>query len=278
MATVVFTLEGKPLTIQCLKTEKMKDICNRFSLKIDKSINSLLFLYGGAQVNYEFTFNEQANSIDKKKNQMMILVYEQKEEDGLKCPNCGKPINLDLLNKIINNNQNDMLKELKIQLENIINLNDMIKIKNQIKIVKFALDNVIIESEQNINDIKNSINNNNNKKENENQKISYLMKKLEMKDNEIKALKSNNSVYLNPGEVLMPVIFTSADGRFYYSLICKNTDKFNIIENKLYEIYPEYLETVNSFLCKGNLINKAKTFQQNKINYSDIILLLPQEI
>ena len=53
MASVIFTFEGVPLTIQCSKEEKMKDICNKYLSKINKSINSLYFLYGGNQVNME---------------------------------------------------------------------------------------------------------------------------------------------------------------------------------------------------------------------------------
>ena len=44
----------------------MSDICNKFVSKIDKKINSLLFLYNGKdQINYELTFYEHANSLDK---------------------------------------------------------------------------------------------------------------------------------------------------------------------------------------------------------------------
>ena len=66
MATVVFIFERESMPIQCLKTEKMKDICTKFSFRIMESINSLLFLYNGDKVKYELTFNEQANSFDKK--------------------------------------------------------------------------------------------------------------------------------------------------------------------------------------------------------------------
>ena len=53
----------------------------------------------------------------------------------------------------------------------------------------------------------------------------------------------------------------------------KNTDKFHIIEEKLYEKYPEYIENENYFTVNGIRINKYKTFEQNNIKYSDIILL-----
>ncbi len=86
MATVIFTYEGIPIKVQCLKEDKMKDICNKFAVKADININSLLFMYGGNKINYELTFKKQANSIDNKCNQMNVLVF-QDESDGLKCKN-----------------------------------------------------------------------------------------------------------------------------------------------------------------------------------------------
>ncbi len=38
-AKVIFNFEGIDVTIQCLTNEKMKDICQRYSNKIDKNIN-----------------------------------------------------------------------------------------------------------------------------------------------------------------------------------------------------------------------------------------------
>ena len=51
---------------------------------------------------------------------------------------------------------------------------------------------------------------------------------------------SRYSIELNEDEKLINVIFTSINEDIYFPVICKNTDKFNIIENKFYENYPEY--------------------------------------
>ena len=74
MAKVIFTYNGYETIIQCLKEDKMRDICNKYASKINLNINSLLFIYGGNQINLEFTFEDQANSFDKERNQMNILV------------------------------------------------------------------------------------------------------------------------------------------------------------------------------------------------------------
>ena len=71
----------------------------------------------------------------------------------------------------------------------------------------------------------------------------------------------------------IPVIFQSVDNKIHYAFICKMTDIFNNIENKLYQKYPEYRETENYFTLGGKKINKCKTFEENNVKYSDIILL-----
>ena len=51
MAEVKFTYEGLDIIIRCNKNQKMKDICTYLSKKINVNINSLIFLYGGIQLN-----------------------------------------------------------------------------------------------------------------------------------------------------------------------------------------------------------------------------------
>ena len=53
MAEVIFIYKGNKTTIQCLKEEKIKNICNKYISKIEKNISLLLFLYGGNQINFE---------------------------------------------------------------------------------------------------------------------------------------------------------------------------------------------------------------------------------
>ena len=78
-AKVIFSLDGDDLTIECSTDDKMRDICQKFASKIDKNIDSLIFLYGGVQVNFGLSFKEQANSLDN--NQMKVLVHKNKDEE-----------------------------------------------------------------------------------------------------------------------------------------------------------------------------------------------------
>ena len=52
----------------------MKDICQKYSIKIDKNLDSLLFLYEGNKINFDLTFKEQVNDKDKNNHEMKILV------------------------------------------------------------------------------------------------------------------------------------------------------------------------------------------------------------
>ena len=78
---------------------------------------------------------------------------------------------------------------------------------------------------------------------------------------------------LKKDEKMISVIFTSDDQTIHFSVICKNTEKFNRLEEKLYNDYPEYSETNNYFVVNGNRIQKFKTLDENNIRNSDIIIL-----
>ena len=101
-AKVIFNFEGIDATIQCLTNEKIKDICQRYTNKIGKSINELIFLYGGNQLNYNINFKEQANVIDRERNIMKILVYKKEPNENI-WPKCGGKIkiNTDKIDDII---------------------------------------------------------------------------------------------------------------------------------------------------------------------------------
>ena len=156
MSTVTFIFDSVQTVIQCLKDDKMKNICQKFVNKIQIDLNSLIFLYNGAMVNFELSFIEQANSLDKSNNKMTILVYRNNEE-GLNCPKCGERIKFDTKNidKLLefNNDINDTLEGLKGNIENIIN--DIINqksnnyIKNQLKNVNIVINNIISEIKKN---------------------------------------------------------------------------------------------------------------------------------
>ena len=223
MASVTFIYEGVQIKVQCSKEDKMKDICNKYISKLDMNINSLYFLYGGNKIDLELKFKEQANSMDNERNEMNILVYK-KEEEGLKCPKCGEIINIDIFENIIKDNNNDILKGLKIQIENIININDINIIKNQIKLIKIIIDNMIIENENKIRNIENIINNDNKKEKNIIKGIIEIDNKDVLLFNEYH-MKINEGidVYLNNEKINTNIIkYNNKKGKYEFKIIFNN--------------------------------------------------------
>ena len=105
-----------------------------------------------------------------------------------------------------------------------------------------------------------------------------LFENLIKKDKEIEELKIKISRFpfeLEEGEKLMSVIFKSTDQKINLSVICKNTDKFNKIEGKIYEKkeYFDYSILATFFTVKGRIVNKYQTLEENQILDNDIIIL-----
>ena len=106
MAEVTFNYESLPIKVQCNVNDKMKDIINRFLVKIKKKdLNTLYYLYNGSRINEELAFNEQANDYDKNRNKMNIVVtndVENKSENkkivsnDIICPECNENILIDI--------------------------------------------------------------------------------------------------------------------------------------------------------------------------------------
>ena len=57
MVEVVFNYEGIDTTIQCNLDDKMKDVIDKFLVKINGNEINLCFLYNGNRINKEITFN-----------------------------------------------------------------------------------------------------------------------------------------------------------------------------------------------------------------------------
>ena len=146
-AKVIFTYEGIDETIDCSKEDKMKDICQKYSSKIEVNLDSLLFLYGGKQLNFESSFEDQAN-------EMRIIVVKKGDEGNCSvCPNCGQKIqfNYEPIEKIILTNYDiiDNISGIKLLLENVIK-NSLVNVVNiQLKNVTTILNSINEDIEKN---------------------------------------------------------------------------------------------------------------------------------
>jgi len=64
---------------------------------------------------------------------------------------------------------------------------------------------------------------------------------------------------------IMVVNFKSTDGNVQYAIACSKKNIFAEIEEKLYQQYPEYRSTNNTFLANGTLVLRFKTIEENNI-------------
>ena len=114
MASVEFYYNGASTTIQCQENQTMEKICNAFITKSKIKENEINFFYdgkAGKDFNKKLTFIQMANSLDKARKKMSVLVYdiENKIEDKTKikskniiCPECKEDIKMNIRNYKIN--------------------------------------------------------------------------------------------------------------------------------------------------------------------------------
>ena len=103
---VIFDYYGIPTLIQCKKSDKMKNIIERYMKKteLDKTKDHY-YLYNGKKINIDLKYEETINEIDKKRKKMKILVIEESKEESsiiinenikelneIICPKCGENI------------------------------------------------------------------------------------------------------------------------------------------------------------------------------------------
>ena len=112
---IVLNYNGVNTTMQCRKDEKLKDIFKNFILKTSSEDKILIYMYNGNTIqNEELTFNEIANSEDKERNEMNILVVEGLDHPvphtrdhiikskNIICPECNEDIKIKIEDYVIN--------------------------------------------------------------------------------------------------------------------------------------------------------------------------------
>ena len=140
---------------------------------------------------------------------------------------------------------------------------------------------------------KNELNKRLNEEINKNIKLSIenekLRKKLENANIKIESLEKlkkkqiglnnddNQSEYLitslNPGDKLLAVNFVSMGNQDigHYNLICKNTDLFIKLEERLYKDFPKFKDYNTFFSVNGKGVKRFKSIGDNNIKNNDVI-------
>jgi len=110
---IEFIYQGNTIKIQATRNEYMKDIIKRYSIKISKDTNEVLFMYNGSKINEDLKLLEEINHKDE---DIKILVYNindknienkeiLKQSKDVICPECGEICLINIKDyKIILNN------------------------------------------------------------------------------------------------------------------------------------------------------------------------------
>ena len=95
MNKVDFIYNCHNIIIQCNEEDKMKDIIDKFCYKAKINKNNKYYLYNGQIINPELIFKKCANSLDRSRNYMNIIVIEEQDSNNsliksnfIICPEC----------------------------------------------------------------------------------------------------------------------------------------------------------------------------------------------
>ena len=112
------------------------------------------------------------------------------------------------------------------------------------------------------------------------EQIKLLKYQINKKNIEIQNYQLNNNykddigiTSIKPGEVVLAISFVSMGNQDigHYAVVCKNTDLFIRLEEKLYNEYPKFKNYETYFEVKAKRIKRFKTLDENKIKNGDII-------
>ena len=119
------------------------------------------------------------------------------------------------------------------------------------------------------------------------QKNRLLQEEINKKNFEIQKYKSDNNkdfdegiTSIRPGEKIISINFVSMGNQYIgnYALICKNTDLFVRLEERLYNDFPDFKNYETYFENKTKRIKRFKTLDENEIKNKDVISLFTVDI
>lgn len=121
MAKAEFLYNGDKIVIHCDVNDKLESIFQKFSIKIQKNVDELCFLYGGKFIDKNSTYIKLANSIDKERKIISIIVTDDEQKDNnseLLKENKELKEKLNEANKIIEEQKKE-IQELKYEITKI---------------------------------------------------------------------------------------------------------------------------------------------------------------
>ena len=101
--------------------------------------------------------------------------------------------------------------------------------------------------------------------------IKEIVQKIENENNGIEVIYPEGEI--NDNDNLMSLIFLSSDESLKYGIICKSSDIFNGVVNKIFEREPKFRENLYFFLCNGTRVNEYRSLKDNKIKDGNVVIL-----
>ena len=112
-------------------------------------------------------------------------------------------------------------------------------------------------------------------------KVKFLEKNIIEKNIEIQKYKTENYIKsdddsiksIHPGEKIIGVNFVSMGTQDigHYNIVCKNTDIFIRLEEKLFNDFPQFKDCETYFTVKTKRIKRYKTLDENNIQNNDVV-------
>ena len=244
--------------MQCSTEDKMKDICQKFPTKVQKNISSLIFLYERSQIDFNLKVSEQANSLDKERKEMKILVFTD-VANGFQCPKCGERIklNTEKIDNIISSiiNIKDTLGGAKLLIENII---------------KNSIENSVNMQLKSVNLILNSINEDIQKT---NEKLKNLLNENEININKFKNINIiKGELYIKQEEINNKIALFNTDMNDGIDVFLNNK-KINMIKYNNKWIIDYHFKDYGKYSFEININNKITNLNKFFEDCSNIISL-----
>ena len=180
----------------------------------------------------------------------------------------------------VSNNSNN-------QINNDMNyINEINNLKYQLNEEKKKNDKLYNEN-TNLKNIITKLNNEINRLKQYEHKNKLLQEEINKQNIEIQKYKSDNNknfdegiTSVKPGEKIISINFVSMGSQDigHYSLICKNTELFVRLEERLYDDFPQFKNYETYFEKNTKRIKRFKTLDENEIKNKDVITIFTVDI
>jgi len=259
-------------------TKHLKEYSSSNLLDNHKIYNRLLFDQNIKEKDKDNDMNnlriEKSETLSSDKIDFSLIFFFKKELKFFRSlTKFFKNYNLNIIDyKTIYEKKNKELKEkisiLKLDLEKEKEIKNELNLKiKELEILIKDKEKEISEEKLQINDLINKINDIKNTSNS-----NKIIELLEKKDNEINELKKILLFEYTKEDKIFTVNFLSSNEDIYYSMICKNTDKFYRLEDTFYHKFPEYKKDGNNFSIPGKTFDRFNSLESNNINDNDIII------